>query len=138
MNFTQTFGWYYTSPSDRAPAWSGVDEFFGFLVKEPPFSEQGGMTGPFGRIATSPEEVMEGDIIQLMNSEGEFYHTLIISAFTDDDVLICAHSNDALDRPLSTYRYSALRVIHIEGGRFEVDSEKSFKEILEGRAILSL
>ena len=33
MNFTPVFGWYFNSLSDRAPAWSGVEEFYRFLTK---------------------------------------------------------------------------------------------------------
>ena len=32
MNFTPTFGWYYTSPNSRAPAWSGVPYLYNFIV----------------------------------------------------------------------------------------------------------
>ena len=38
MNYTDTFGWYYISPSDRAPAWSGVDELYSFLTAAPDFA----------------------------------------------------------------------------------------------------
>ena len=27
MNYTPTFGWYYLSQTDRAPAWTGVEYF---------------------------------------------------------------------------------------------------------------
>ena len=138
MNFTQTFGWYYRSPSDRAPAWSGVDEFFDFMLGTPDFRAANGGTGPYGILATREEDVMEGDVIQLRNSDGNFYHTLIISGFQDGDVLVCAQSDDALDRRLSSYNYAGLRVIHIQGGRLMVDIDKSFRAILDGSSILPL
>ncbi len=138
MNFTPTYGWYYISPEDRAPAWSGVDEFYNFLVGVPEFTEANGGTGPYGVIATQPRQVQIGDVIQLQNSDGVFYHTLIISGFEGGDVLVCAQSDDALDRPLSTYNYAALRLIHIEGVRAQIDSEESFRNILEGQAILPI
>ena len=31
MNYTTTFGWYYISLDDRAPAWTGVDFFYNFI-----------------------------------------------------------------------------------------------------------
>ena len=136
MNFTQTFGWYYISPEERAPAWSGVDEFFNFITGSPDFTAENNGIGPYGVRAVRPEQIETGDVIQLQNSAGEFYHTLIISAFSENDVLVCAQSNDALDRPLSSYNYSGLRVIHIEGARVELDTEDSFRSILDGRAIL--
>ena len=30
-NFDQPFGWYYISPENRAPAWSGVEFFYNFF-----------------------------------------------------------------------------------------------------------
>jgi hypothetical protein len=136
MNFTDTFGWYYISPEDRAPAWSGVDEFFNFLTGAPDFVSQNGGVGPYGVRASRADQITAGDVVQLQNSSGEFYHTLIISGFTDSDVLVCAQSNDALDRPLSSYNYASLRVIHIEGARIALDTDNSFRNILDGTAIL--
>ena len=89
-------------------------------------------------LAARADQIAAGDVIQLQNSSGDFYHTLIISGFTDSDVLVCAQSNDALDRPLSSYNYSGLRVIHIEGARIDIDTENSFRNILDGTAILPI
>ncbi len=138
MNFTQTFGWYYISEGDRAPAWSGVDELYSFLTGAPDFSSQNGGIGPYGALPTNVSEVQIGDIIQLRNTEGNYYHTLIISGFEDNDVLVCAHSDDALDRRLSTYNYASLRIIHILGGRIFVNTDMPFSDIINGVAISSL
>lgn len=43
MNFTPTFGWYYISINNRAPAWTGVEYLFNFLTgndAEGPFAEE--------------------------------------------------------------------------------------------------
>ena len=32
MNYTPTYGWYYISVNNRAPAWTGVDELYRFLT----------------------------------------------------------------------------------------------------------
>ena len=73
--------------------------------------------GPFGNeIAIADAQI--GDIIQLSNGT-QYYHTLIISEITENDVLVCANSIDSLDRPLSTYDYSSLRVIQINGVRYD-------------------
>ena len=138
MNYTETFGWYYISPEERAPAWSGVDELYNFLVGMPAFAEENGGTGPYGVQAIEPRQVQVGDVIQLRNSEGEFYHTLIISGFSGGDVLVCAQSDDALDRPLSSYSYAGLRVIHIEGARILLESEASFRKLIDAEGIISL
>ena len=129
MNYTPTFGWYYISADDRAPAWTGVDELYNFLTGENGFEAENGGIGPYGRDAMAAQTVEIGDVIQLRNTEGEYYHTLIISGFTDTDILICAHSDDALDRRLSTYNYASLRVIHIDGARLEFNDTELFDNI---------
>ena len=135
MNFTETFGWYYLSPDDRAPAWSGVEELYNFLIGAVDFREANGGTGPYGMRAGMPSQVQLGDIVQLQNGNGDFYHSLIISGFERSEILVCAQSNDALDRPLSSYSYAGLRVIHIEGARVEINTETPFKNILDGVSI---
>ena len=135
MNYTDTFGWYYVSAEDRAPAWSGVEELYNFLVGASGFRGEGSLAGPFGRRATLPSEVQIGDVVQLRNSSGEFYHSLIISGFREGDILVCAQSNDALDRPLSSYSYAGLRVIHIDGARIELDTDTPFRNIIDATAI---
>ncbi len=136
MNFTATFGWYYVSPEERAPAWSGVEAFYNFLTGAPSFAQENGRTGPYGVQATEPRQIMIGDVIQLRNTSGEYYHTLIISGFERGDILVCAQSDDALDRRLSTYSYAGIRVIHIEGARININTEASFDGIFNGSALL--
>lgn len=138
MNYTPTFGWYYISPDDRAPAWSGVDEFYNFLTELPEFTLENGGTGPYGQNVRQANEIQIGDIVQLQNMQGEYYHTLIISGFKDRDILVCAHSDDALDRPLSSYPYYSLRIIHIFGARLELDDNRVFEQLINGEAITSL
>ena len=111
MNFTPVYGWYYLSTNRRSASWTGVDYFYNFMI----YNEG---VGPYGRDATV-EEAMIGDIIQLQNDDGVFYHTLIISKIEDGEIYICANSNDALDRPLSSYNYASFRVIHIMGVRYD-------------------
>lgn len=125
MNFTKTFGWYYLSPDDRSPSWSGVNELFDFLIGAPDFIAANGGVGPFATDASVSRMIELGDVIQLSNENGEFYHTLFICGFTDDDILVCANSDNALDRPLSSYRFSGIRVLHIEGARVNTDTPEA-------------
>ena len=135
MNYTETFGWYYISPTSRAPAWAGVDEFFNFITGNAEFVAANGGIGPRGYDVRNGADIALGDVIQLANNRGEFYHSLIISGFTDDDILICAHSNDALDRPISTYDYTTLRVIHIERAVVEIGGDAFFEALINGSAL---
>lgn len=134
-NDTPTFGWYYRSPEDRAPAWTGVEELFDFLTEQGDFPVENGGAGPYGTVATEPSQVALGDVIQLANAEGDFYHSLLISGFTEGDILVCAQSNDALDRPLSSYEYASLRILHLLGARLFFPYENRFEQLLSGTAL---
>lgn len=130
MDYTDTFGWYYLSADDRAPAWSSVEFLYDYLTGSGDFPPNDARSGPFGR-EVRMRQVQPGDVVQLARG-GDFYHTLIISEVERTDLLVCAHSNDALDRRLSTYTFDSLRLIHIDGVRVSVDEEDCFTALLEG------
>ena len=134
MDFSETFGWYYRSPTDRAPAWSGVKQLYDFLTDSGDFAGRES-AGPFATEVTMRRQIEVGDVIQLANGNGDFYHTLIISGFSANDILVCAHSDDALDRRLSTYSYASLRVLHIEGVSIDLPTEEPFSNLLDGTAL---
>lgn len=108
MNYTPDYGWYYLSLNDRSPAWTGVEFLYEFLVNNR-------SVGPYGhRVPQS--QVMPGDIVQLGRADGSFYHTPVIIAVRPQ-ILVAAHTYDALDRPLSSYSYDRVRFVHIDGVR---------------------
>ena len=113
MNFSPIFGWYYLSSYDRAPAWTGVEFFRNFLINNTG-------VGPFGS-EVPVSEIKPGDIVQFMSPDsGRFNHTLIVSRIIpgiNPVILVCAHTNDARNRPLFTYNYSDIRFLHIAGVR---------------------
>ncbi|MBQ8164148.1 MAG: amidase domain-containing protein [Clostridia bacterium] len=112
MNFTAIYGWYYLSTTRRSASWTGVEYFYNFMT-------QNDSLGPYG-VETTTEGAEIGDVIQLANEAGDFYHTVIISEIDENgEIYICANSNDALDKPLSEYNYFSLRVIHILGVRYD-------------------
>ena len=129
MNETPTFGWYYRSDGDRAPAWTGVAPFFDFMV-----GNEG--EGPFG-VEVTAEQVLPGDIVQLGREADDFYHTLVIMETEGEaGITVAAHTNDAFLRPLSSYEYVLSRFIHIEGVRVPIpDGTAVFYGLLEGRAL---
>ena len=132
MNYTPDFGWYYISAEDRAPAWSGVEYFYDFITEVPLFREQNGGVGPFAR-EVAREEVQLGDVIQYANRNGDWYHTVIVTGFDGDEILVSAQSDDALDRPLSSYRNAASkRFLHIEGVRIEINDDLCYETLLMG------
>ena len=131
MNFTPDFGWYYITENDRAPAWSSVEFFYDFMTGDPSFSSQNGNSGPYG-ISVDATGVLEGDVVQLADSSGDFYHTLLITGFSGGDTLVSAHTNDALDKPLSSYNFTSLRYIHIEGVRLILPDDTCFTNLIDG------
>ncbi|MBO5649479.1 MAG: amidase domain-containing protein [Clostridia bacterium] len=112
MNGTPTFGWYYRAPGDYAPAWTGVVYLHQFLTTNMD-------VGPVG-IEIPPESAEMGDVIQLARADGTYYHSLLVSGMRDGIPLVCAHDNDALDRPLDSYTYDTARAIHITGVRVRI------------------
>ena len=137
MDFTPTFGWYYRTIDDRAPAWSSVEALYDFLTKSGDFTDRIG-EGPFARLVQSPSEIEIGDVVQLANTDGDFYHTLIISGFEDGDILVCAHSDDSLDRKLSTYNFATMRILHVLGAMLELPYEQAFASLADGISIQTL
>lgn len=112
MNYTRTYGWYYNSSYDRAPAWTGVQFFYNFMVKNK-------SVGPFAtEVDLSSAEL--GDIIQL-GDWNRYYHSLIITQINGlpsfDTILVTTHSFDENLRPLNTYIFDRIRCLHIEGYR---------------------
>lgn len=113
MNYTPDFGWYYIDANNKSPSWTGVNFFYNFMT-------QNEGVGPFGRGADL-EELDVGDVIQLGDRAGNYYHTLILTAIREDSMgrryYICAHTIDSYMRNLSTYNYANIRCIHLLGVR---------------------
>ena len=112
MNFTPTFGWYYVNASRRAPAWTGVIYLWNFLTR------QGESVGPKGK-ACGLSELEPGDIIQLSFDGATYQHSPVVVStgwpVTPDTILVAAHTEDADNRPLSTYSWEKMRCLHITG-----------------------
>ena len=108
MNYTKVLGWYYNSANDRSPSWSSAMYLHDFLVNNR-------SVGPYGH-TVSQSEIVIGDIVQLGRIDGSFYHSLVITD-TAPEILVTAHSFDAVDVPLSSYSFAKDRFIHIDGAR---------------------
>ena len=115
MNFTPDFGWYYLTPEQRTPSWTGVPFFWDFMTR-PERSP-----GPFG-VAVTQNLLLPGDFVQLrFQSSGDvFAHTPVVVEVgnppTLNNILVAAHSVDADYRPLDTYEnVEEIRFLHILG-----------------------
>ncbi len=114
MNHTPTFGWYYNSANDHSPSWTGVEYLYNFLTRK------AGGPGPVAH-EVGIADVQPGDISQFAGTSARFSHTQVVVEAGKrgglEDILVCTHTYDSLDRPLSTYEYLKLRFLHIEGIR---------------------
>lgn len=109
MNYTPVYGWYYINANERTASWTGVEYLYNFLT-----ANDG--DGPFAEVV--PLNRLEvGDIVQLGRANGDFYHSPVVVSVEGGRILIAAHSYDAFNRPLSSYRYEAVRGLHILGVR---------------------
>lgn len=109
MNFTPVFGWFYRSANDRTASWTGVEYLYNFLIGNVSL-------GPFAQDVPVGDARL-GDLVQLGNSDGDFYHTPVITGFAGGMPLVSAHSVDVYNRPLDTYTYARVRYLHIAGVR---------------------
>lgn len=111
MNYKKDLGWYYNSAHDRAPAWSGVQYLYNFLVKDK-------KAGPSAReIPLAQAEI--GDVIQLSFDGYSFRHSLFVvraDSANPYGMLVATHSDDSDYRPFSSYleaqKYRCLHIIN--------------------------
>ena len=134
MDYTKDFGWDYRSSEDRAPSWTSVEFFWDFMTAAPAFAANGNAVGPFGE-EVAMSELAVGDVIQLANRQGDFYHTLLVSGFSGEMPLVAAHSIDAFDRPLSAYSFATARYLHILGVRVPITLPDCYEALLSGTAL---
>lgn len=109
MNYTPVTGWFYKSANDRTSSWTGVKYLYDFIV-----GNNG--TGPFAEEV--PLDKLEvGDILQLGRSNGEFYHSPVVTGISRGNIFVAAHSYDVFNKPLASYDFDRVRGIHILGVR---------------------
>ena len=111
MDYTETFGWYYIDANQKSPSWTGVEYLYNYLTREDD------RPGPFASVV-SRQLIRRGDLIQISFDGDTFTHTLVVLT-TAPQILIAAHSEDSLFRPLYTYNYKAIRYLHIEGVKYD-------------------
>ena len=112
MDYTETFGWYYIDANQKAPAWTGVEYLYQYLTR------RNDQPGPFA-VEVTRQQLRRGDLIQLSFDGATFAHTPVVLT-TMPQILIAAHSEDSLFRPLYTYNYKAIRYLHIEGVKYDM------------------
>ena len=109
MNYSKNNPWFYHSLNDRSPSWTGVEFLYKFLITNKSL-------GPFGE-AVSQDKINVGDVIQLGDKNGKFYHAMLVTKITNNNVYTCSHTIDSLNRPLNSYIYEKIRYVHIESAQ---------------------
>lgn len=109
MNPTKVFGWYYYNSYNRTASWTGVQYLYRFLVDNTG-------AGPYTEVVDAAQ-AEPGDIVQLGNADGIFYHSPVIVAKSGGELFVAAHTFDAYMRPLSSYSFAQARFLHVVGVR---------------------
>lgn len=109
MNYTKEIGWYYINGNDKSPSWSGVEFFYDFMVNNR-------SVGPIAETVRL-KSALPGDIIQLANYAGDYYHTVVLTDIVKGRrgvrYYVCSHSRDAYQKNLFSYNFYELRCIHV-------------------------
>lgn len=107
MNYNKYYGWFYNNKDNRSPSWTSVKYLQRFLL--------GNNSPGFATKVVPIDKLQLGDIIQIRQNPNEFNHSVIITKITPMEIYVCAHSYNALDKPLSSYNYLELTGLHIMG-----------------------
>ena len=91
-----------------------MEFFYRFLTDN--FDGVGSGAGPFA-VEVGIDSLEIGDFVQFDRATGDFYHTPIVVGFLNGLPLLAAHSNDAFNRPLTSYSFERIRCLHILGAR---------------------
>ena len=108
MNYSPN-GWYYAGLNNRAPAWSGVEFFYDFLINNQD-------RGPFASLIQIQNSSI-GDVIVLERANGDKFHTVIITKIEKGKIYVCSHTRNALDLPIENFSFHSLNTLHINGVR---------------------
>lgn len=95
--------WYWYGEYSRTPSWTSADAFSRYILNN---NDENSMNYGIYAVLAEYNELEIGDIVQLVY-EGVAYHTMIVTQVILDnknyllDYLICQHTEDLLDYPLS-------------------------------------
>jgi hypothetical protein len=96
---------YYVYRWKESSSWIGVADFYSYWSKYL-------STTTSTSKSTIRSNAIVGDVIQFKNSEGRWYHSMIVTKKTSTDIYLSGHTNDSLDKPFSNISgNSSYRVI---------------------------
>ncbi len=117
--------WFGRKNSSSSDSWVNVGNFRDYVV-----SESDGLDGIYGvrYLPGHAEKAQKGDVIQIKNSAGEWYHSYIINSVTGtygsrtiDNLNVCAHTANRRNENLGAILGSNatnFRLIRINGTRY--------------------
>lgn len=121
--------WNGSATFPGTPRWSRVEALFAYLVSNQSTGPRGIKTAEGTWNTVAPGMIQTGNIIQLVvtgYADYRYGHNLYVTQQgpTFDDILICCHSYDRLDAPLSSFSehpdmYPKLRVIRLKDASFD-------------------
>lgn len=116
--YSTTSYWYnimYYYPGAWAPSWDesssfiNIDDFYTYI-----WSHESITVTNTSSLTTLQNTAQIGDIVHLKNSNGNYYHTIIITAGTSGNLQYCGHTNNRYNRDVSTLSSeSGFRIIHM-------------------------
>lgn len=122
------FIWYGSGTFSGSNKWCRVTEFYDYALSSKKAGPQAVLIAEGDWKNVSPGIIREGDVVQLVVQSyipGRFGHSLYVTKAgrSWDDILICCHSYDRLDEPLSSFamqpeQYSRLRVMRFKSAYF--------------------
>ena len=102
--------WFFSSLNSRSPSWTGVNEFYNYLITNK------NQNFPQAK-SVSIENVEDGDLVQLSQSQSNYHHTAIITKIADnkdyENIFITCHTMDALNKPISAFYPVKIRFLKI-------------------------
>ncbi len=122
------YTWYGSADFSGSNKWCRVLELYQYAITPKAVGARGSLVAEGDWNSVKPEVIIAGDIIQLVVQSympGRYGHTLYVtkSGIHWRDVLICCHSYDRLDSPMSEFadnpdEYRKLRVIRLGKANF--------------------
>ncbi|MBR6526162.1 MAG: amidase domain-containing protein [Clostridia bacterium] len=107
MDFSSpVYGWYYLSLSDRAPAWTGVNYLWNYLLRK-------NRPGPIGH-PTTIQRALPGDAVLLSDETDTLYHAMLLVT-PYPDIHVAAHTRDVWMKSLSDYTFHRAHFFHVDG-----------------------
>lgn len=101
LGIYDTTKYWYSEPTGatwrESTSWINVDDLYTYCIKEANAERH-----EYASLSALKQGVQVGDVVQIGNRSGEWYHSIFISDYSSKDgYLYCAHSSFADDKPIS-------------------------------------